>query len=88
MYDAESQEMLEELQDTSEVQSVAIWDSGKDGGKDGVERTLTSPSRSSWLAFRTGRAMSGIRVRRSPQNRPSLAKTDACWLSWQTNWCS
>ena len=20
------------------------------------------------------------------QNRPSLAKTDACWLVWQTNW--
>jgi hypothetical protein len=47
VYDAESQELLEELQGTSEVQSVAIWDSGKDGGKDGVERTLTSPSRSS-----------------------------------------
>jgi WD40 repeat protein len=22
----------------------------------------------------------------SPQNRPSLAKTDACWLVWQANW--
>ena len=21
-------------------------------------------------------------------NRPSLAKTDACWLAWQTNWRS
>ena len=21
-----------------------------------------------------------------PQNRPSLAKTDAIWLAWQTNW--
>jgi len=20
------------------------------------------------------------------QNRPSLAKTDACWLGWQANW--
>ena len=20
------------------------------------------------------------------QNRPSLAKTNACWLVWQTNW--
>jgi WD40 repeat protein len=20
------------------------------------------------------------------QNRPSLAKTNACWLAWQTNW--
>ena len=20
------------------------------------------------------------------QNRPSLAKTDDCWLAWQTNW--
>ncbi len=23
---------------------------------------------------------------RSPQNRPSLAKTDTCWLAWQPNW--
>ena len=23
---------------------------------------------------------------REPSNRPSLAKTDACWLAWQTNW--
>jgi WD40 repeat protein len=21
-----------------------------------------------------------------PSNRPSLAKTDACWLVWQVNW--
>ena len=21
-----------------------------------------------------------------PSNRPSLAKTDAIWLAWQTNW--
>ena len=21
-----------------------------------------------------------------PSNRPSLAKTDACWLAWQINW--
>ena len=21
-----------------------------------------------------------------PSNCPSLAKTDACWLAWQTNW--
>jgi WD40 repeat protein len=21
-----------------------------------------------------------------PSNRPSLAKTDACWLAWQTSW--
>ena len=21
-----------------------------------------------------------------PSNRPSLAKTDACWLIWQSNW--
>ena len=23
---------------------------------------------------------------RSPQNRPSLANTDACWLVWQASW--
>ena len=22
------------------------------------------------------------------QNRPSLAKTDACWIVWQANWSS
>ena len=22
----------------------------------------------------------------SPQNRPSLANTDACWLVWQASW--
>ena len=21
-----------------------------------------------------------------PSNRPTLAKTDDCWLAWQTNW--
>jgi WD40 repeat protein len=33
VYDAESQELLEELQGTSNVTSVDIWDGGKDGGK-------------------------------------------------------
>ena len=23
-----------------------------------------------------------------PSNRPSLAKTDACWIVWQANWSS
>ena len=23
---------------------------------------------------------------REPSNRPSLAKTDACWLVWQARW--
>jgi hypothetical protein len=34
----------------------------------------------------TRRSKSGIWVRLSPQNRPSLAKTDACWLVWQSHW--
>jgi hypothetical protein len=33
VYDAESQELLEELQGTSNATSVDIWDGGKDGGK-------------------------------------------------------
>ena len=37
VYDAESQELLEELQGTSKVMSVAIWDGGKDGGKHTTE---------------------------------------------------
>ena len=24
---------------------------------------------------------------REPSNRPSLAKTAACWLVWQARWC-
>ena len=49
-------------------------------------RTQTNPSRSSLLAFRTGRSKSGIQVRLRYQNRPSLAEIDACWLVWQTSW--
>ena len=30
----------------------------------------------------------GFGCAESPQSQPSLAKTDACWLVWQTNWCS
>ena len=33
VYDAESQELIEEIEGTSGVMSVAIWDGGKDGGK-------------------------------------------------------
>ena len=33
VYDAESQELIEEIEGTSEVMSVAIWDGVKDGGK-------------------------------------------------------
>ena len=35
VYDAETEQLLEELEGTSEVKSVAIWDGGKDGGEDG-----------------------------------------------------
>jgi WD40 repeat protein len=28
----------------------------------------------------------GFKCAASPENRPSLAKTDACWLAWQTSW--
>ena len=34
VYDAESQELLEELKGTSEVMSIAIWDGGQGSGKD------------------------------------------------------
>ena len=33
LYDAESQELIEEIEGTSGVKSVAIWDGGKEGGK-------------------------------------------------------
>ena len=39
MYDAESQELLEELQGTSEVKSVSIWDGGQGSGKDSGKDT-------------------------------------------------
>eukprot|EP00900_Chrysochromulina_parva_P024286 jgi/Chrpa1/6491/Chrysochromulina_OHIO_Genome00001446-RA len=32
VYDAESQELIEEIEGTSGVKSVAIWDGGKEGG--------------------------------------------------------
>ena len=81
VYDAESQELLEELKGTSEVECVAIWDGGKDGGKD------TNQSQSLIV---TGYQDGTIKVwdlgAPEPSNRPSLAKTDACWLIWQARW--
>ena len=44
------------------------------------------PSGGKRLPWNPRRSKSGIRVRQNPQNRASLAKTDACWLVWQTNW--
>jgi WD40 repeat protein len=43
VYDAESQELIEEIEGTSEVMSVAIWDGGL-GGKDVGENTDQSKS--------------------------------------------
>ena len=81
MYDAESQELLEELQGTSQVQSVAIWDGGKDGGKH------ANQSQSLIVAgFWDGTIKVWDLGAPRAQNRPSLAKTDAIWLVWQTNW--
>jgi hypothetical protein len=81
VYDAESQELLEELEGTRNVTSVAIWDGGKDGGKD------ANKSKSLIVA---GYQDGTIKVWESgaprAQNCPSLAKTDACWLVWQTSW--
>ena len=85
VYDAESQELIEEIEGTSEVMSVAIKDGGQ-GGKDVGENT--DQSKSLVVAgFKDGTIKvwdSG--VRRRYQNRPSLAKTDACWLVWQARW--
>ena len=44
VYDAESQELLEELKGTSGVKSVAIWDGGQSGGKEGGKNTDQSKS--------------------------------------------
>jgi hypothetical protein len=85
VYDAESQELLEELKGTSEVQSVAIWDGGQSGGKEGGKNTDQSKS-----LIVAGFEDGTIKVWDSgvprAQNRPSLAKTDACWLAWQPSW--
>ena len=81
--DAESQELLEELQGTSEVQSVAIWDGGKDGGKH------TDQSQSLIVAgFQDGTIKVWDSGALLPSTHFSLDKTDACWLVWQARWCS
>jgi hypothetical protein len=47
VYDAESQELIEEIEGTSGVKSVAIWDGGKEGGKNTSVRSTPSTPRSS-----------------------------------------
>ena len=75
VYDAESQELLEELQGTCNVTSLAIWDGGKDGGKH------TNQTMSLIVAgFEDGTVKVWDSGTPRAQNRPSLAKTDACWL--------
>jgi hypothetical protein len=81
VYDAESQELLEELQGTCNVTSLAIWDGGKDGGKH------TNQTMSLIVAgFEDGTVKVWDSGALRPQNRPSLAKPDACWLVWQASW--
>jgi WD40 repeat protein len=81
VYDAESQELLEEHQGTSKVTSVAIWDGGKDGGRN------TNQSKSLIVAgYEDGTIKVWDSGAPQAQNRPSSAKTNACWLVWQTNW--
>ena len=68
VYDAESQELIEEIEGISGVKSVAICKSLIMAGfEDGTIKVWDSGA---------PRA----------QNRPSLAKANACWLAWQTNW--
>jgi hypothetical protein len=47
VYDAESQELIEEIEGTSGVKSVAIWDGGKEGGKNTSVRSTPSAARGS-----------------------------------------
>ena len=86
VYDAESQELIEEIEGTSEVMSVAIWDGGL-GGKDVGENT--DQSKSLVVAgFQDGTIKVWDLGAPRAQNGPSSAKTNACSLAWQTNWSS
>jgi WD40 repeat protein len=80
VYDAESQELLEELKGASEVQSVAIWDGGQGGQNTDQSKSLIV------AGFQNGTIKVWDSGAPRAQNRPSLAKTDACWLAWQANW--
>ena len=81
VYDAESQELIEEIEGTSEVMSVAIWDGGKDGGKH------ANQSKSLIVAgFQDGTIKVWDSGAPRAQNCPSSAQTNACWLVWQSSW--
>ena len=87
VYDAESQELLEELQGTSEVKSVAIWDGGQGSGKDSGKDT--DQAKSLIVAgFKDGTIKVWDSGALLPSSHFSLVKTDACWLVWQARWCS
>ena len=50
------------------------------------EEQSVKPSGGKRLPWNPRRSQSGIRVRRSPENCASLAKTDPCWLVLQMRW--
>ena len=89
MYDAESQELIKELQGTSRVMSVAIWDGGKDGGRDTNQSESLIVAGFQSLGFKSGIQDGTIQVWDSSapraQNCPS-AKIDACLLVSQARW--
>ena len=85
VYDADSQELIEEIEGTSEVTCVAIWDGGKDGGKHTTESKsliVASFEDGTIKVWDLGWDFGAL----EPSKRPSLAKTDACWLVWQARW--
>ena len=72
VYDADSEELLKQLEGTSDVKSVAVFEDEQGGlitagYEDGTIKVWDSGAP-------------------EPSNCPSLTKTDACWLVWQTNW--
>ena len=68
--------------DSDQEDEVKTWWRNKiTGHEQSVE-----PSGGKRLPWNLRQSKSGIWVRFCPQSRPSLAKTDACWLVWQANW--
>jgi hypothetical protein len=72
VYDADSEELLKQLEGTSDVKSVAVFEDEQGGlitagYEDGTIKVWDS----------------GVP---EPSNRPSLAEFDACWLVWQAHW--
>ena len=75
VYDAKTQELLEELEGKSNVKAVALAKQ-----TDSTELMVAGYEDGTIKVWDSGA--------KSAQNRPSLAKSDNFWLAWQVHWSS